>query len=242
MVPLLVINDSIFVFDVDHVRILRDHGIVGVLVGSLPKAPQQNVFLGLPLQLSIYEAIWSVQAGIATLVDGLKFNTFLASKNKGSALITLPSAVPYAITYDTHRHGPGDDLTPFTILPEDMISQYCKMETNYAESRVFWPHYLAFKYLRDSQYFMMPGLRFGGAFVAYPGDPLKFHSHWIVKVLRPQEEIDLLKLVTSGRLATAVKKAWLLVSEEEVFQRGAENSITASPKMQAFSIEWAGFG
>ncbi|KAM9917575.1 hypothetical protein OXX59_009243, partial [Metschnikowia pulcherrima] len=75
MVPLLVINDSIFVFDVDHVRILRDHGIVGVLVGSLPKAPQQNVFLGLPLQLSIYEAIWSVQAGIATLVDGLKFNT-----------------------------------------------------------------------------------------------------------------------------------------------------------------------
>jgi len=43
-----------FILDVVCVR--EDHRIVGMLVGSLPRLPRQNVQLGLPLQLSVYEA------------------------------------------------------------------------------------------------------------------------------------------------------------------------------------------
>lgn len=243
MIPLLVTGDSILVFEIDHIRILREHGIVGVLVGSLPKAPQQNVFLGLPLQLSVFEAIWLVQASIAVLVDGLKYNDYLSQQNPSSpSVVSLLNSVQYAITLDTHRQPADADLSAHEILPLSMIKKYCGTKSDYSEFREFWPNYFAFKFLRELQYFMMPGLRFGGAFVAYPGDPLKFHSHLIVKVLRPEEQIDLLKIVTSGRLATAVKKAWLLVAEKEAKDREAEDSINESPEMQAFSIEWAGFG
>ncbi|OBA22671.1 tRNA-intron endonuclease catalytic domain-like protein [Metschnikowia bicuspidata var. bicuspidata NRRL YB-4993] len=243
MVPLLVTGDSILVFDVEHVRVLREHGIVGVLIGSLPKAPQQNVFLGLPLQLSIYEAIWLIQAGFAILLDGAKYSEFLAGTNSLSpAVVSLLNSVQYAVTLDTHKPEADADLGPYTILPQSMIEKYCTPKSEFQKPAEFWHFYFAFKYLRELQYFMMPGLRFGGIFVAYPGDPLKFHSHLIVKALKPEEEIDLLKIVTSGRLATAVKKSWLLVAEKKRNNEDEKPSMKDSPEMLAFSIEWAGFG
>ncbi|KAG5462794.1 MAG: hypothetical protein BJ554DRAFT_3515, partial [Olpidium bornovanus] len=48
---------------------LRSHRIVGSLVGSLPRAPQQNVFLGLPLLLLEEEVNVLVEEGLAVLVD-----------------------------------------------------------------------------------------------------------------------------------------------------------------------------
>lgn len=243
MVPLLVIGDSILVFDVEHVRALREQGIVGVLTGSLPKAPQQNVFLGLPLQLSIYEAVWLVQAGLAIFVDGIEYSSFLARETEPSpAITTLPNSVQYAVTEDTHKPAVNADLTPYTISAESMIEKFCELDPEQSKTRDFWPSYHTFKHLRDLKYFMMPGLRFGGVFVAYPGDPLQFHSHLIVKVLKQNERLDLLKLVTSGRLATAVKKAWLLVAENPDTSTEEKPTIAKAPQMQAFSIEWAGFG
>lgn len=64
------------------------------------------------------------------------------------------------------------------------------------------------------------------------GDPLRYHSHFVVTVvetdsaaLRPME------IVAHGRLGTATKKAHLLCSWDDNAQ-----------KADVFSIEWAGFG
>lgn len=230
MIPLLVSNGSVLVFELDHVKALRSAGIVGVLVGSLPKAPQQNVFLGLPLQLSIYEALWLVHARLAVLVDARKYNELISGNSPIPAIVPLLDTLLYAVTLDTNKMAPTQDILTCVVPPDLLI--------DHAPEDDFWARYAAFKCLREQGYFLMPGLRFGGVFVAYPGDPLKYHSHLIVKVLRQNEKVNLLSLVASGRLATAVKKAWLLVAEKDANTRLLDTELPVT----AFSIEWAGFG
>lgn len=255
MIHLQVIDDRVLVFDLEHVKTLRSLGIVGVLVGTLPKAPQQNVFLGLPLQLSVYEAVWLVEHDHAVLVDAPIYNSLAASSVEAINLkgkLRLSSDVNYATT--PNSHSVSDTSSCLIKLDEFLHRQTLPPQ--------FWAKYSAFRYLRSLQHFLMPGLRFGGVFVSYPGDPLKFHSHLIVKVLRPTERVNLLDLVTSGRLATAVKKAWVLIGEKEVTTESNESeSKESEPKepckgsirgdvqcipppgpIHAFSIEWAGFG
>jgi len=81
-------------------------------------------------------------------------------------------------------------------------------------------------------YFMGGGLRFGGDFLIYPGDPLRYHSHFTLTVIpSPSSPIMPLDLVAYGRLATAVKKAHLLGTWNE-----------AASKAEYISLEWAAFG
>lgn len=53
----------------DAVHVREEHRIVGTLVGCLPRLPRQNVQLGLPLQLSIYEARLLLEKGLGRLYD-----------------------------------------------------------------------------------------------------------------------------------------------------------------------------
>ncbi|GAA5885454.1 hypothetical protein JCM6882_009626 [Rhodosporidiobolus microsporus] len=81
-------------------------------------------------------------------------------------------------------------------------------------------------------FYMGGGLRFGGDFLVYPGDPLRYHSHFTLTVLSTrQTTIMPLDLVAYGRLATAVKKAHLLASWDEKAGRA-----------EYASLEWAAFG
>ena len=97
-----------------------------------------------------------------------------------------------------------------------------------------------YKYLQNKGYFLSPGLRFGCQFMAYPGDPLRFHSHFVVRGLEWDEEIDVLDVIGGGRLGTGVKKAWMIGGTEkkdgrEVLREDGEE------KVRAFCVEWGGF-
>jgi len=77
---------------------------------------------------------------------------------------------------------------------------------------------------------MSPGLRFGCDFNTYPGDPLRYHSHFIVHVERDEDQgMDMLALVAGGRVATQTRKAWMLARQVD-------------GDVRIFTIEWAGFG
>lgn len=57
-IPLHVSNKTAFVWSVEDVATLRaTHHVCGVLTGTLPHASQQNVFLGLPLELLPEEVV-----------------------------------------------------------------------------------------------------------------------------------------------------------------------------------------
>ncbi|KAF8248900.1 tRNA-intron endonuclease catalytic domain-like protein [Wilcoxina mikolae CBS 423.85] len=91
--------------------------------------------------------------------------------------------------------------------------------------------YSLYKYLHSAGYYLTPGLRFGCQFMAYPGDPLRFHSHFITHGFRWDQEVDLLHIVGGGRLGTGVKKAWLFGGNQD-----GENG-----KTRVFCVEWGGF-
>lgn len=81
-------------------------------------------------------------------------------------------------------------------------------------------------------FFTTPGLRFGCQFCVYPGDPLRFHSHFLAVGVDWEEEIDLMDIVGGGRLGTGVKKGWLFGGKDPTPGR-------REGEMRTFSVEWA---
>lgn len=94
--------------------------------------------------------------------------------------------------------------------------------------------YPLFTHLHSKGYFLSPGLRFGCQYVAYPGDPLRFHSHFLAVGAGWDEEIDLLDIVGGGRLGTAVKKGYLLGGAERKADGSEEEGA-----VRTFCFEWA---
>lgn len=86
--------------------------------------------------------------------------------------------------------------------------------------------------------------------IAYPGDPLRYHSHLIVRPLRGP--VNLLDVVAGGRLATGVKKVWVIgglleedrtnLQEKTTGEKSIDWILESEVNPVSFSIEWAGFG
>lgn len=86
-----------------------------------------------------------------------------------------------------------------------------------------WPHagrpahelrYGIYKDLWERGFFLSAAGKFGGDFLVYPGDPLRFHAHYIAQCWAPEDAIPLQDLVSAGRLGTSVRKTLLLCSPQ----------------------------
>ncbi|GLB35387.1 putative constitutes one of the two catalytic subunit of the tRNA-splicing endonuclease complex, a complex responsible for identification and cleavage of the splice sites in pre-tRNA [Lyophyllum shimeji] len=89
-----------------------------------------------------------------------------------------------------------------------------------------------FRSLWEQGYFMGGGIKFGGDYLVYPGDPLRYHSHFAASVLdSPSSSLRPMEVVAHGRLGTATKKAHLLCCWDD-----------DKKEVSYLTIEWAGFG
>jgi len=89
-----------------------------------------------------------------------------------------------------------------------------------------------FRSLWEQGYFMGGGIKFGGDYLVYPGDPLRYHSHFAATVLdSPLSSLRPMEVVAHGRLGTATKKGHLLCSWDD-----------EKKEVSFMTIEWAGFG
>ncbi|XP_059805392.1 tRNA-splicing endonuclease subunit Sen34 isoform X1 [Hypanus sabinus] len=75
--------------------------------------------------------------------------------------------------------------------------------------------YAVFRDLRARGYHLTAGGKFGGDFLVYPGDPLRFHAHFIALCVPYGRQLPLQETVTAGRLGSNVKKTVLLCSVVE---------------------------
>ncbi|KAL2050203.1 hypothetical protein ABVK25_009564 [Lepraria finkii] len=241
-------------YDINTITWLRkNHNILGVLIGTLPQIPQQNVFLGLPLELQPEEARLLVEKGLAYTVNDLDWHTKdLASKNttqvesiradlhrdgievarelqKSKQKQTREALKRLRInsfsTVSSHSAASPDpqaqDDTPEETLFADLPTPESTQAQSVLEPKpwtvtptISYPplsappvpsspalpkstpsSYALFAHLHDKGYFMSPGIRFGCQFSVYPGDPLRFHSHFLAMSAEWDEEIDLLDLV-----------------------------------------------
>jgi tRNA-intron endonuclease len=85
------------------------------------------------------------------------------------------------------------------------IRVICKKE--YANFEV---KYMVFQYLRDRGYIVSPGLKFGCDFAVYEQGPGIDHAPYLVQVFKPTDHMTATGIVLFGRLATTVKKQFIL--------------------------------
>ena len=70
--------------------------------------------------------------------------------------------------------------------------------------------YLVFQNLRDRGYVVSPGIKFGCDFAVYEHGPGIDHAPYLVQVYKSVDAITSTRIVLAGRLATTVKKQFIL--------------------------------
>ena len=323
--PIFRISSAVeryMLYDINIITWLRKtHHILGVLIGTLPQIPQQNVFLGLPLELMPEEALLLTEKKLAYIVDdlgwhqiGIKattqenrdaFRRDLVREGKEAAKVaerkklesteramrrlrlgstpdqdaraspapdcasfgdsgSLPASGtpdppdPPEPTSTSDFRGPkhGTDawsITPTTAYPPLPAPPH---NVDISPPKVHVPSYALFSHLHAHGYYMSPGLRFGCQYLVYPGDPLRFHSHFLAVGMDWDNDISLLDIVGGGRLGTGVKKGWLIggfdhqevdMAGRNVLSEGDEpnnalegNRHIYNGRVRTFCIEWGG--
>jgi tRNA-intron endonuclease len=76
----------------------------------------------------------------------------------------------------------------------------------------FEEKYIIYKDLREKGYIPRPGLKFGADFVVYKKGPGLEHSPFIVHVLPHDSKITAIDMVRAGRLATSVRKKFVIAN------------------------------
>ncbi|XP_053736638.1 tRNA-splicing endonuclease subunit Sen34 [Synchiropus splendidus] len=85
-----------------------------------------------------------------------------------------------------------------------------------------------FQDLRERGFFLTSAGKFGGDFLVYPGDPVRFHAHFIAVCQPLEQSVRLLDLLAVARLGSNVKKTVLLCSP------GADGLVVYT------SLQWSG--
>lgn len=237
-------------------RSVRSHGLVGALLGSLPRTPRQNGRLGRPLLLLPEEELLLSQRHTAAAmppanqdVEGAELVVQVEQQEAEQqqsyeqqsvlALDDRKSALLRAMTSSDQGSGSGsvDDSVQVRLealdrgfaFPRSALAVQLSTAraglTHCPESRAFlqadWPirvrrgcqdRYQVFSDLRGRGFFLTSAGKFGGDFLVYPGDPLRFHAHFIAVCLSADDPVCLLDLLSVTRLGSNVKKTVLLCS------------------------------
>lgn len=124
---------------------------------------------------------------------------------------------------------PMQHLTPTTSL--DMLADLGAYTMSIDTPR----SYPLYKHLNAKGYYITPGIRFGADYSVYPGDPFRYHAHFMATSYGWDEEIVVLDLVTGGRLGTGVKKGFMIGGAPSQAQEEDDDA----DRLRAFTIEWA---
>lgn len=255
---------------VDDLQAVRSQGLVGALLGSLPRIPRQNLSMGRPLLLLPEEEELLTErraaAALPVYQDGegaelrlqvkqhledqkrsYEEQSVLALEDRKAALLramtsshtesgdealqsrlealdrsfTFPSSA-LAVQVSTARAG-------LSYRPEARATLHASRPLRgQEESSCHAARYQVFRDLRGRGFYLTSAGKFGGHFLVYPGDPLRFHAHFIAVCLSLEEPVCLLDLLAVARLGSNVKKTVLLCSP------GPEGRV------QYTSLQWSG--
>jgi len=98
----------------------------------------------------------------------------------------------------------GDELSPA------QLEKIC--ESSYSD---FGEKYLVYRKLREAGYVVTPGIKFGSDFAVYEHGPGIDHAPYIVQVMAPGSTITATSMVRSGRLATTVRKQFIIAISDK---------------------------
>ncbi|XP_075932568.1 tRNA-splicing endonuclease subunit Sen34 isoform X1 [Anarhichas minor] len=242
---------------VEDLRTVRSQGLVGALLGSLPRTPRQNVRLGRPLLLleeeeTLLRERQAAAAGYQQDGRGAELRlqvqqhqedqqrsyeeqSVLALEDRKSALLramTSSHTESGAGALDGALRGRLEALDRSFTFPCSALAvqlstaraglSYCPEARSILradrpirgrdELSCDTGRYQVFTDLRGRGFYLTSAGKFGGDFLVYPGDPLRFHAHFIAICVSKNESVGLLDLLSVARLGSNVKKTVLLCS------------------------------
>ncbi len=114
-------------------------------------------------------------------------------------------------------------IEAYYLLERDEITIFDVKENRFMEPKIFHEivkkihhkfeeKYIIYKDLREKGYIPRPGLKFGADFVVYKKGPGLEHSLFMVHVLPHDSEITAIDMVRAGRLATSVRKKFVIAN------------------------------
>ncbi|PHH82947.1 hypothetical protein CDD83_3104 [Cordyceps sp. RAO-2017] len=273
IVRLCEVGGRFLVFDWETAVLLRrSHNISGLLVGTIPQQPTQNIFLGLPIELRPEEVDMLVHLDVAHIVDAteahlsglsrlmtdrttrgayvktvrrqkLAARKFLADKSAERSVSLPCRSRPPLVSRDVAETSEEALDTGFIPAPNRLVRAHdWTSGLTLASSNSLIPAVRTHvqrprnvegslcRLLQRTGFFSTPGLRFGCQYSVYPGDPLRFHAHFMANEFEWDRSMSILDIVSGGRLATAVKKSFLL---------GGLRPCPPTFSVSTFSIEWA---
>jgi tRNA-intron endonuclease len=83
------------------------------------------------------------------------------------------------------------------------------------QHKEFTRKYHVYEDLRRRGFVVRPGLKFGADFAVYRQGPGIDHSLFIVEVIAKSDEVSAIEVVRAGRLATSVRKRFVLATASE---------------------------
>lgn len=303
LIRITKVGGRYLVFEVKDVAALRrDHGICAVLVGTTPQMPTQNLFSGLPLELTTQEVrvlvadrkaayvVDNAAAHLAQLTymtddpdvrrayllslrtkrrafqeladveaaearklgEGLKARSLAkkaaAAAAKGIEAAGSPAQTEsageaeslFSPTPSSPLSRPQPPQQPRHLTPTTSVDMISDPHANTVLVNTSRGHPL-FRHLNFKGYYITPGIRFGADYSVYPGDPFRYHAHFMATSFEWDEEITVLDLVAGGRLGTGVKKGFLIGGEAPPAQTSShgEDDRPGEDNVRAFTIEWA---
>jgi len=72
--------------------------------------------------------------------------------------------------------------------------------------------YAVYRDLRDHGWIVTPGVKYGCDFAVYQQGPGVDHAPYMVSVKRPEDEVTATEIVKAGRLATTVRKRFIIAT------------------------------
>lgn len=107
-------------------------------------------------------------------------------------------------------------------MPADRLERVCI--ESYSD---FQEKYKVYSLLKESGYVVAPGIKFGTDFAVYEHGPGIDHAPYIIQVEKTGNQITATDMVRSGRLATTVRKQFIVAVVE-----------TAGERVDFLSFDW----
>lgn len=168
--------------------------------------------------------------------------------------VTAPIVVSPAKTKTKTKHAGAPAAGHFHIVPSHPVLSQHPPES---QSITSLPHPLfpfpttprqcallgVFSKLQSLSYRVGLGPRFGGEWLIYPGDYLRYHAHFTSQVIVRDEPIRPTEIVAWGRLGTGTKKAGLICCwDDGKREDGHDDQGGKEEDVEFYSLEWANFG
>ncbi|MEM4250855.1 MAG: tRNA-intron lyase [Candidatus Bathyarchaeia archaeon] len=110
--------------------------------------------------------------------------------------------------YEKRRIRVRDALSGRTVSKDQILKVACKTYKDFEES------YLVYKDLREKGYVVTSGIKFGADFAVYEHGPGIDHAPFIISVKKKKERMGTFDIVRAGRLATTVRKQFIIATPE----------------------------